>query len=131
MPGHRRRLRIGVLASGEGTTLQDLLDACAQRTLQAQVVVVISNNRESGAIRRAAAAAIPVFHLSASTHPDPGRRDRAMLRSLQGAEAQVVTIVAPWLHRSRCRSNKAIRPTPSLRVPRIAVPAPNYALTEN
>ena len=37
-------LKIGVLASHEGTTLQCILDACAAGRIQGEVVVVISNN---------------------------------------------------------------------------------------
>ena len=49
-------LRIGVLASHEGTTLQSIIDACAQERISGRVVTVISNNRGSGALRRAAAS---------------------------------------------------------------------------
>jgi uncharacterized RmlC-like cupin family protein len=37
-------LRIGVLASHEGTTLQAIIDACAAGTIAGEVVAVISNN---------------------------------------------------------------------------------------
>jgi len=49
-------LNIGVLASHEGTTLQCVLDACAAGRIQGKVVVVISNNGNSGALSRAKAA---------------------------------------------------------------------------
>jgi phosphoribosylglycinamide formyltransferase 1 len=91
-PQQQHTLRIGVLASGEGTTLQAIVDASARRSLQAEVVVVVSNNRESGALRRAQAAAIPALHLSARTHPDPDDLDSAMLRCLQSAQADLVVL---------------------------------------
>ena len=37
-------MRLAVLASHEGSTLQALIDACAARTLNAEVVLVVSNN---------------------------------------------------------------------------------------
>ena len=40
-------LRVGVLASGEGTTLQAILDACAAGEIPARVVTVVSNNGEA------------------------------------------------------------------------------------
>src|ERR1700722_2216445 len=58
---------IAVLASGEGTTLQAVLDACAQQRLPARVGIVISNNPTAGALRRARAAGVPARHLSAAT----------------------------------------------------------------
>jgi GNAT superfamily N-acetyltransferase len=51
-PPHRPR-EDRVLASHEGTTLQAILDACRNGVLRGDVVVVISNNHESGALRRA------------------------------------------------------------------------------
>ena len=48
-------LRIGGLASHEGTTLQSIIDACRQGRINGRMVVVISNNSGSGALRRAAA----------------------------------------------------------------------------
>jgi len=65
-------LRIGVLASHEGTTLQAILDGCASGQITARVVAVISNNSDSGALRRARAAGSDPVHLSSKTHPAPG-----------------------------------------------------------
>ena len=47
------RHRIVVLASGEGTNLQAIIDACQSGTIHGQVVAVVSNEPGSGAIRRA------------------------------------------------------------------------------
>ncbi|MFO7619559.1 MAG: phosphoribosylglycinamide formyltransferase [Thermoplasmata archaeon] len=46
-------LRIGVLASGGGTDLQSILDACESGQIDGRVVVVISNNRDAYALERA------------------------------------------------------------------------------
>lgn len=78
-------MRIAVLASHSGTTLQAVLDACADHTLSAQVVLVISNNSGSGALLRARAAGIPTAHLSSATHPQPEALDAAMERTLRDA----------------------------------------------
>jgi phosphoribosylglycinamide formyltransferase 1 len=43
-------MKIGVLASHEGTTLQAIIDACTAGALAATVVTVISNNRDAGAL---------------------------------------------------------------------------------
>ncbi|HTY48964.1 MAG TPA: formyltransferase family protein [Steroidobacteraceae bacterium] len=60
-------LPVAVLTSHEGTTLQAVLDACAAGRIPARVCLVISNNGDSGALRRARAAAVPARHLSAAT----------------------------------------------------------------
>lgn len=46
-------LRIGVLASGGGTDLQSILDACESGRIDGKVVVVISNNGDAFALERA------------------------------------------------------------------------------
>ena len=86
------RLNLAVLASGEGTTLDALVTASANRALAADVVLVISNNRDSGAIRRAKERAIPYRHLSSVTHPDPVALDRAMFEALVGAGIELVVL---------------------------------------
>ena len=83
-------LRIGVLASHEGTTLQAIIDACAQGRISGRVVAVISNNSGSGALRRAAAAGIETVHLSSVTHASGDALDAAMCDTLQRACAEVI-----------------------------------------
>jgi phosphoribosylglycinamide formyltransferase-1 len=83
-------LRIGVLASHEGTTLQSIIDACAQNRINGRVVAVISNNSGSGALRRAAAAGIETFHLSSVTHSSGDSLDAAICDVLQRARADVI-----------------------------------------
>jgi formyltetrahydrofolate-dependent phosphoribosylglycinamide formyltransferase len=48
-----RSLRLAVLASGGGTTLQNLLDRCAEGRLSARIVLVVSNKRDAFALQRA------------------------------------------------------------------------------
>src|SRR5262245_60704677 len=83
-------LRIGVLASGEGTTLQSIIDACGQGRINGRVVAVISNNSGSGALRRAAAAGVETFHLSSVTHPGGDSLDDAICAAFQRAHADVI-----------------------------------------
>ncbi len=87
-----RPLRIGVLASHEGTTLQAILDACAAGEIAARVVTVISNNSDSGALRRAHAAAAVGVHLSSKTHPEPGALDAAIILALTEQQVDVVML---------------------------------------
>ena len=83
-------LRIGVLASHEGTTLQSIIDACAGGRINGRVVVVISNNSGSGALRRAAAASIQTFHLSSMTHSSGDSLDAAICTALQQMRADII-----------------------------------------
>jgi phosphoribosylglycinamide formyltransferase 1 len=75
-------MNIAILASGEGTTLQAVLDACASGRLPARVAVVISNNAAAGALRRARSAGVPARHLSAATAGGAGPHDQALSETL-------------------------------------------------
>ncbi len=50
--------KIAVFASGEGTNLQALLDACADGRVRGEVALVVSNKADAGALRRAQRAGV-------------------------------------------------------------------------
>ena len=88
----QEKLRVGVLASHGGSNLQALIDAAAAADYPARVVLVISNNSESGALARAARAGIPTRHLSGATHPDPADLDRAIAAALRDHGVELVAL---------------------------------------
>ena len=88
----KRRLRLGILASHAGTTMQAIIDACAQGRLHAEVRVVIGNNSRSGALARARTHGIPTAHLSGVTHPRADDLDRAIMETLDRHGAEVVAL---------------------------------------
>ena len=55
------KLRIGVLASGGGTDLQSIIDAYEKNMINAEVIVVISDNKEAFALKRAEKYKIKTF----------------------------------------------------------------------
>lgn len=83
-------LRVGVLASGEGTNLQALLDTVHGR--EAQVVGVACDKPDARALERAAAAGVPTAVFPLGDHPDRAARDHAMDAWLeeQGVELLVL-----------------------------------------
>lgn len=54
--------RLAVLASGYGSNLQAILDACQAAAYPAEVVVVASDRKEAYALQRARAAGLPVIY---------------------------------------------------------------------
>lgn len=72
-------MNLGFLASHNGSNMQAVIDACRSGRLAANPVVVISNNRDSGALERARNENISRFHLSGRTHPDPEDLDREIV----------------------------------------------------
>jgi phosphoribosylglycinamide formyltransferase 1 len=83
-------MNLGVLASHEGTTLQSVLDAFADGRIHGRVALVVSNNSDAGALRRARHAGVPIVHLSSKTHPDPVALDAAIRDALLAAQVDVV-----------------------------------------
>ncbi len=53
-------IRLAVCVSGEGTTLQNLIDRIRSRKLRAEIVQVVASRPRIGAIARAEAARIPL-----------------------------------------------------------------------
>ena len=86
-------IRLAVLASHEGSTLQALIDACAAQSLDAKVVLVVSNNSKSGALRRAAAANINTRHISTKTHGSEETANHAITNALADAEVDWVLLL--------------------------------------
>lgn len=58
-------MNIAVFASHGGSDLQAIMDGCKNNKINANVVVVISNNGDSMALQRAKNENIPAYHLSA------------------------------------------------------------------
>lgn len=56
-------LRVGVMASGNGSDLQSIIDACESGQVPAQVVAVISNRASALALQRAQKHGIPAVHI--------------------------------------------------------------------
>ena len=65
--------RLVVLASGNGTNLQAVLDACAVNEISADVVAVVSNVADARALERARTAGIEAVVLT--RHAGENRRD--------------------------------------------------------
>ncbi len=91
-------MNLGFLASGRGSNMQAVIDACKSGHLTARPRVVISNNSGSGALTRARQEGIPHYHLSGKTHPDPAKLDDAILDALLRHEAELV-ILAGYVKR--------------------------------
>lgn len=73
--------------------MQAVLDACQQQHLNALVNLVISNNSNSGAMRRARNAGVDAVHISGKTHPLDTDRDDAMLHAMLSARADWVLLL--------------------------------------
>lgn len=85
-------LRIGVLASHGGSNMQAIIDRIVAGKLDAKIVLVISNNSQSGALDKAKRAGLPWLHISDATHPDEAARDKAICDALANAGAELIVL---------------------------------------
>jgi len=87
-----RRLRLGVLASGGGTNLQSIIDRTLDGSLSAEVVLVVSNNSNAGALERARRHGIEAMHISAVTEGSPEMVDRRIAREMKKRNVDLVIL---------------------------------------
>lgn len=109
-------INLGFLASGRGSNMQAIIDACRDGRLNANPVVVISNNASSEALQRARNAGMAGYHLSRNTHPDT--LDSTIIETLQKYDVDLV-ILAGYMQRIGSQvvstfSNRIINIHPSL-----------------
>jgi phosphoribosylglycinamide formyltransferase-1 len=83
-------MRVGVLASGEGTNLQALLDTVHGG--EAEIVAVASDQPGARALERARAAAVPVATFPAGQFADRRARDAAIAGWLEQHGVELVVL---------------------------------------
>ncbi|MCH2310119.1 MAG: phosphoribosylglycinamide formyltransferase [SAR202 cluster bacterium] len=85
-------LNLGILASHEGTNLQVILDACNQKAINASVNVVISNNSDSRALKRAKEANVLALHMSTITHLNEHKLDIAITEIMKSNQVNLILL---------------------------------------
>jgi phosphoribosylglycinamide formyltransferase-1 len=84
--------RLGVLISGRGSNLQAIIDAIADRRLDASIAVVISNQESAGGLERARRAGIETLTLSHRGWPSREDYDRALVSELRKRDVRLVCL---------------------------------------
>jgi formyltetrahydrofolate-dependent phosphoribosylglycinamide formyltransferase len=103
-----RRVRLAVLLSGGGTTLQNLLDRIAAGTLPAEVALVVSSRADAFGLERARRAGIPALVVARKDHPDVERFNDALHAALEPYAVDLV-ICAGFLSLFQPRARYAAR----------------------
>lgn len=91
-----RRLRLGVLASGNGSNFEALVSAGRTGALAADVALLVVNNPDCGAIVRAERLGIPWQLHDHREHTSREALDRALITSFQTAAVELV-VMAGWM----------------------------------
>lgn len=84
--------RLGVLISGRGSNLQAIIEAIAERRLDATIAVVISNVADAGGLDRARKAGIETLVLSHRGWPSRADYDRALVAELRSRDVRLVCL---------------------------------------
>src|SRR5207253_752350 len=92
MPGRTlsNSIKLAILLSGGGTTLQNLLDRITDGRLRAQIVLVVSNNADAYGLVRAQNAGIPTAIVD---RKECGARDEFSRRIFEGVRQSQADLV--------------------------------------
>ncbi|MBF0359346.1 MAG: phosphoribosylglycinamide formyltransferase [Magnetococcales bacterium] len=85
-------MRIGVLISGGGTNLQALIDLCQAGSVNAEIVLVLSNVATAFGLERAKRGSIPTQVIEHKGYDGRGPFDKAMIQALDGAGVDLVCL---------------------------------------
>ncbi len=86
------RLKIAVLISGRGSNLQALIDAAADPSYPAEIVLVVSNVAGAVGLDRAKTAGIPTLAISHKDFSDRKSFDDAMTSAIEKAGGRLVCL---------------------------------------
>jgi len=85
-------LPVAVLVSGRGSNLQSILDACASETVDARVVLVLSNREGAPALGRAERAGVPHAVFAMRDKSERAATHAAMAQAIANAGARLVVL---------------------------------------
>jgi phosphoribosylglycinamide formyltransferase-1 len=85
-------VRLAVLASGRGSNLGAILDACRRDGFPARVVVVVSDREKAPALERATRAGAAAVFVDPKAHGDRAAYDAALLATLDRHRPDLVCL---------------------------------------
>jgi phosphoribosylglycinamide formyltransferase-1 len=89
-------LRIGVMASGNGSNFEAIVQAIQSRRLGADIPLLVVNNKNCGAHQRADRFGIPVEVVDHRGYPNREALDRELVSLFQAQQVDVV-VMAGWM----------------------------------
>ncbi|CAG8516743.1 10914_t:CDS:2 [Funneliformis caledonium] len=93
--------RIVVLISGNGSNLQAIIDAINSKTLEGQIVLVVSNKKSAFGLTRATQAGLPTLTFPLKQYKDLGKTrieyDLDLAKKIKEYNPNLI-ILAGWMH---------------------------------
>ena len=90
------KLNIAVLASGEGTNFQVLVDLYKNKKLDIEIKLLISNKKNAGCIKRAIKSEIPYFLILENNFENREEFEAAIIKILQESNVELI-VMAGWM----------------------------------
>ncbi len=87
-----KKVKVGLLASGNGSNLQAIIDQSERGELPAEVVCVITNRSDAFALERARKHGITAIHLSHRDFSGREAYDAALVAALKGHGVELVVL---------------------------------------
>lgn len=85
-------MKIAVLLSGNGTTLQNLIDKTASAMIDAEIVCVISSRADAYGLERARKHNIPAYHTTVSFKQDSAQFNKEIWGWVREHKAELVVL---------------------------------------
>ena len=95
-PKFEPKLKIAVLASGEGTNFQALINLYKNNKLDIEIKLLISNKQNAGCIKRAIKSEIPYFLVLENNYKNKEKFEAEIIKILQESNVELV-VMAGWM----------------------------------
>ena len=90
------KLNIAVLASGEGSNFQVLIDLCKNKKLDIDIKLLISNKENAGCMKRAIKSNIPNFLVLENNYKDKEKFEAEIIKILKKSNVELI-VMAGWM----------------------------------
>ena len=90
------KLNIAVLASGEGTNFQVLIDLCKNKKLDIDIKLLISNKENAGCIKRAIKSEIPYYLVLENNYANREKFEEYIIKILKESNVELI-VMAGWM----------------------------------
>ena len=95
-PKFEPKLKIAVLASGEGTNFQALINLYKNNKLDIEIKLLISNKQNAGCIKRAIKSEIPYFLVLENNYKNKEKFEAEIIKILQESNVELI-VMAGWM----------------------------------
>jgi len=86
------KVKLGVLASGQGTNLQSIINACERKEINAEITIVISDQPQAMALQRAKKHSIPTAIHERKKYKTKKEFERAIAEDIEKAQVNLICL---------------------------------------